>query len=834
MSTVTGGKARKRLLVAAAIVIVLLLAFFVPPLFSLAHYKTRIAELMSRALGRPVRISAVEARLLPRPGFEIDDLTVEEDPSFGAEPILHANTVDASLRLLSLWRGKLEISRISLDEASFNLVRTEQGRWNVDALFRSATGTVAQHGGSSTGRNPFPTIVATNSRVNFKRGIEKLPYSLTNADLSLSSIRDGGWEIGFKGQPVRTDLILNPADTGELEVNATIHDAPELRQMPLKLQAEWKKAQLGQLTKLLLGADAGWRGDLTGDLTIQGTAGDATVQSRLKATNVHRMELATLAPLDFDANCSFNYHASALRIEKIECDSPLGNGQLRLTGQVHQQTGDEQGTPETQLAVELKSLPAEAGLDILRTLRAGVLPGIEANGTVNGQLKYSPKPEAPATGKNIRAAKAHTSSPEPLTGSLTIDGLELTGGALKEPMKFGKIELHPVASAPNAPQALEAKVPFSVGAPAPLQADVHLERTAYRIHLYGPAATEKARNLVIALGLEDERKLPVIQGGTLNADLELNGPWIAGFATDADHFSGTATLRNATFSTPLLLSPVEIASAILRFDAKGFAWDDVNFTYGPLTGSATAEFPTCIEPCLKSSPAQFTLSFEHLDAAAAEAAFLGGDKKQTLIAKLLEKLKPNPQQPWPELEGSIQAASMSIEKVNFTAPHMKLRLKGTHATIESLDAQLLGGTAHLTGTYDYENGKPVYSLDFQLNALKPAEVGSLFGQSWGGASASASGKLTLGGYTGDELTSSATGTLHFDWKHGSISAPASQIPAVMAKNFAHFDAWSGEAQISGGSLRLGENQLESNSAMHSVNATITLSTPAKMIINAKQ
>ena len=46
---------------------------------------------MSNSLGRPVRMSGVELRLLPRPGFVITDLTVEEDPSYGAEPVLHAS-----------------------------------------------------------------------------------------------------------------------------------------------------------------------------------------------------------------------------------------------------------------------------------------------------------------------------------------------------------------------------------------------------------------------------------------------------------------------------------------------------------------------------------------------------------------------------------------------------------------------------------------------------------------------------------------------------------------------------------------------------------------------
>ena len=117
---------------------ILLAIAVVPPLISIGRYKNNITQLVSASMGRPVHLSSVELRLLPRPEFVMTDLTVDEDPAFGAEPILHANTVTAAIRLLSLWRGRLEISRISVDEASVNLVRNADGRWNLDPCFRSA------------------------------------------------------------------------------------------------------------------------------------------------------------------------------------------------------------------------------------------------------------------------------------------------------------------------------------------------------------------------------------------------------------------------------------------------------------------------------------------------------------------------------------------------------------------------------------------------------------------------------------------------------------------------------------------------------------------------
>src|SRR5580692_9844786 len=113
----------KKLWLAIGLLLFLLAIVLVPPMLGIGRYKSRITQLVSNSLGRPVRLSSAELRLLPRPGFVLTDLTVDEDPAYGAEPVLHANTVTASIRLLSLWRG-LEISRISVDEASLNLVRT--------------------------------------------------------------------------------------------------------------------------------------------------------------------------------------------------------------------------------------------------------------------------------------------------------------------------------------------------------------------------------------------------------------------------------------------------------------------------------------------------------------------------------------------------------------------------------------------------------------------------------------------------------------------------------------------------------------------------------------
>jgi len=97
-------------------------------LVNISRYQHRIANAIGRSIGRPVHISSVKLRLLPLPGFEFSGFSVEEDPHFGSEPILHSASVVAYLRLLSLWRGRLE-SPAFISTMQFESGRDPNGAW---------------------------------------------------------------------------------------------------------------------------------------------------------------------------------------------------------------------------------------------------------------------------------------------------------------------------------------------------------------------------------------------------------------------------------------------------------------------------------------------------------------------------------------------------------------------------------------------------------------------------------------------------------------------------------------------------------------------------------
>lgn len=861
------GRRKKRswLWPSLSLIFVVLVILIVPPLVSLGHFKGQITNLMASSVGRPVRLSAVSVRLLPRPEFVLDDLTVEEDPGFGSEPVLHANTVTAPIRLLSLWRGRVEISEISVDEASVNLVRMPDGRWNLDPLLQTKSASGQSSGGD--GNRRFPYLEATNSRVNFKNGIEKLPFSIINADLSAWESNPGEWRLRLRGQPVRTDVSLETADTGIVELDATARRAPELQKIPVQLDLEWRDGQLGQLSRLITGSDAGWRGDLRGDVHVEGTADAAHITTRLRATGVHRIEFAPAAPMDFDANCSLIYHYSQQAVEKLICDSPLGDGRLHMTGDV------PGGGVPPHYSLEVVKVPAGAGLDALRTFRSGVDPGLQAAGTVSGKIDYTARSEAnpakkPATqdpspgagnlAKKRAVAERNLPANGPLTGSFTVTGLQLSGGGLTRPLQATKLVLEPTPAVEGQAQAMAGSATIAAGGPVPLAVDLRLGLRGYQVTARGQIGVQRGRELAEAFGLKQAEALKSLAGEPLNVELDAEGPWLPpdeslpggiqpgglaagavsglvstfGPETDpapkADSLHATVTIRNANWKADFLANHVQIAEATLRLEDGATRWDPIDFTYGPLKGTATVTVPKpCDTPeeCPDARP-QLDLRFGDVDAAILQSAMLGAREQGTLLSDLIARLHPSLPAVLPQLNATLSADSLALGPVSLDDATAQVRLSPSAVEIVALDAKLLGGTVHASGTVT-EGDKPDYSLVAKFEKLNPAAVGQLMGETWRGGTFDAGGKIELSGYTGSDLASSAAGTLHFDWKHG-VAGAAAGMPSVLSR----FDQWSGDAAIADGKIMLDRSEVTQGSRKRDVTASVTIADPPKISFSA--
>ncbi len=221
---------------AAVTALVLILFLFRPGVYRL---RNRISTSIGSALGRKVTIDNVRFHVLPRPGFALEGLVIYDDPDFSAEPMIRAEDVFAAIRFRSLLRGRLEIATLSANEPSINLVRNNQGRWNLASLLeRNAQIPAAPTAKTASESRPvFPYLEASNARVNFKLGQTKKSYALMNADVALWQDSDNSWSARIKAEPVRTDFHLT--DTGLVQINARWQRASSMRLTPLEIAAHW-------------------------------------------------------------------------------------------------------------------------------------------------------------------------------------------------------------------------------------------------------------------------------------------------------------------------------------------------------------------------------------------------------------------------------------------------------------------------------------------------------------------------------------------------------------------------------------------------------------------
>ena len=648
-------------------------------------------------------------------------------------------------------------------------------------------------------------------------------------------------------------------------MEASVRSAPALREMPVHLDLNWREARLGQLARLIAGSDPGWRGDLTGDLHIDGTADAAQIAMRLRATGVHRAEFAPAAPLDFDANCGFVYHHTRRMLENLTCDSPLGDGRMHLSGE---KLGLD--TPP-QFTVEMDRIPVAAGLDALRTLRSGFDPGLEASGTVSGKIVYASgtgsagQPAKPVNrhAKSQHGVKADAEPTGPLTGSLTVADLVLTGGGLSRPVQASKITLEPSAAPRAEATALTGTVAIPAGGETPLVFNLRLALSGYQVGARGQASFARARELAHAAGIPQSEALAALAGDPLTVDLTAAGPWMqeevplaantgsaslsavaqespppapavsADVMPSTDSLTGTVTLRNASWKADFLASHVQIAEATLHLDGANLRWEPVAFSYGPVKGTASLSVPLhcpseLVEP--QPCPVEFQMQFGDLDAGLLESAVLGAQEKSTMLSDLINRLHPSASPPWPALEGTVKADSLVLGPVTLHGVSAELRVLPSSVEIASLDADLFDGSIHLAGSLlkpVTDKDKPAYTFEGDFQKLDADSIGALLGLRWAGAPLNGNGKIELAGYTAEDLAASAHGALHFECGRGAIgnqpseSSKAGPVPAALGR----FDGWTADADLANGGLTLDHNVVSAGAHKQSVQATVTFGDP---------
>jgi hypothetical protein len=819
---------------AAVVALLLILFLFRPAVYRL---RIRIASSIGSALGRRVALDNVRLRLLPRPGFDLEGLVIYDDPAFSAEPMIRAQDVSAAIRFRSLLRGRLEIATLSATEPSINLVRNNEGRWNLASLLeRNAQIPAAPTEKRASERRPaFPYLEASNARINFKLGQTKKSYALMDADVALWQDSENSWGARIKAEPVRTDFNLT--DTGLLQIKATWQRASSLRMTPVQLTVQWRNGQLGQITKLLSGKDRGWRGGVNFTANLSGTPEALRIESQTAIEDFHRYDILGSENVRLATGCSGRYNAVTSTLAGLLCESPVGGGTLRLRGTFALVAQ----LPTYDLTLEVEKVPLTSVVRLLRQAKKQIPGDLTASGLLNAEFRAT---------RNVPGGAGHgllQHSLQQWTGNGSATNVRLSsnagnaGNAGKDEVAFGTIPLALVSrtivpadsqrAKPGHPRAKEQEkdqepaethlrigpVPLAMNASAPVNAGGWISAAGYRFFLRGDVELKDLFRLEDVLGLPVAR--PAAEGSA-RLDVSVFGPW-QGFATPAT--VGTAQLRNVRAEMHGLNTPIEIGSATMALTPDAVLLQKISARTGSThwSGGITAPRHCAAPSAAPNCVFQFDLTADQLSTGDLAEWFTPHSAKRPWY-RILNSSEPQGGSPLLAIQarGNLHVGRFGLKKVFATQVATQVDLDRGKITLTALRAQLLQGTHQGNWTIDAStHDASAQTLRYHgsgtLQDISLAQVGTLMNDAWIAGTADGNFDLEGSGDSFRELLAHSDGKLQFVMRNGSlphIEIPGSPVPLPVHR-------FTGELHLKKGDWELSAGRLESRDGIYQVSGT---------------
>jgi AsmA protein len=811
--------------------------------------RSQIAGSIGRALGRRVELGNVRLHFLPRPSFDLEGLVIYDDPAFSAEPMIRAQEVSAAIRFRSLLRGRLEIATLSASEPSINLVRNNEGRWNLASLLeRNAQIPAAPTEKPASERRPaFPYLEASSARINFKLGQTKKSYALMNADVALWQDSENSWAARIRAEPVRTDFNLT--DTGLVQINATWQRAPSLQSTPVQITAQWQKGQLGQITELVSGKDRGWRGGVSFTANLSGTPEGLRIESQATIEGFHRYDIVGDENVRLATVCSGRYNAVTFTLAGLLCESPVSGGTLRLRGtfaMVEKQ-------PEYDLTLEAEKVPLASVVRLLRQAKKQIPGDLTASGLLNAEFRATRSVPNVREDGGARTRTGQTWTGQTWTGTGSATNVRLSsnpGNGEKDEIACGTIPLALVATdsqdasqrgrarrprtqekerdqEPPAPHLRIGPVTLAMNGSAPVNAGGWMSTAGYRFFLRGDLELKDLFRLENVLALPVAR--PAAEGEA-NLDVNVSGPW-QGFAAAAT--AGTAQLRNVRAEMHGLNTPIEIGSAAMTLTPDAVRMQKISARTGSThwSGGVTAPrhcaAPSVLPGAAPNCVSQFDLTADQLSTGDLAEWFTPHPAKRHWFYN--EPLGPSPLLAI-QAHGNLRVGRLGLKKVFATEVATQVDVDRGKITLTALRGQLLQGThqgdwvidasSHDVSPHDASTQNTfAHSLRYHgsgtLHDISLEEVGALMNDAW--IAGTADGKFDVEG-PGDsfhDLLARSDGKLQFVMRNGSllhIEIPGSPAPLPVHR-------FAGELHLKKGAWELSAGRLESHDGLYQVSGT---------------
>jgi hypothetical protein len=797
---------------AAIIGIALLTMFVIRP--RVGRLRGRVCESIAQAVGRQVEISSLHLRFLPRPGFALDNLIVYDDPAFGAEPVLRAPDVTAWLRVGALLRGRIEIASLNISEGSVNLTKNAAGRWNVEDLIeRTSKSTLAPTGAGRKGANPyFPYIEATRARINFKVGTEKTHLALTNAEFAFWQESENTWGGRLKAAPIRTDANLT--DTGTINVSGVWRRAARAHETPLVISFDWKQAQIGQLSKLVYGADQQWRGGIGFSGTATGTPEKLKVSADASVDDFGRSTVFGGSDVRLSAHCGAEFNIPGHSMSSLDCIAPTGAGLMELKGGASGRAPGIFPFSSYDLRVVATKVPAESVVSIGRQAFSD-FDDFSATGNVNGNLEIT-RAESTFRVQGSGSAQQLKLTSGGAGNAIAIGTVPYTIGMGTSDVKaLGKRRVKVNKSVTGVADQIRVEigpVNLALGRTLPLQAKIIINRHGYEGYAKGDATVKNFLQLARSLRVP----APEINAeGGLSADLDMSQSWLS---DDRMNIRGTVQLHSVKAYVNGLNAPMEIANATLAVGENSVRVSNLSAIAAGATWHGTVDIA---RPCASASTCgfQFNLRTAKLNSAAFNALVNPALARRSWYRIISGSSGQPPFLLQAHAKGRVSVDELAIGAASCSQFSADVALDAGKVAVTDLTAGVLGGHALGAWRADFSKKPPQYSGQGSMEGIDLAQVADLMHDGWIEGTGSTSYDFSAQAGSLEDLLDSAELRAEF-------SLSQSAFPHIVLTNHSGplRDAdFSGALHLQDGKFSFEDAKLESSAGVYKISGTAALS-----------
>lgn len=669
---------------------------------------------LESAFGRPVEVGGYRFSLWEGPRIEADSVTVEEAPPFGHEYFLRARSLAATLRWSALLAGRVEFASFSLSQPSLNVVDSG-GRWNLaDWLARTSPGAPSAPPRGTPGGSRAPRlyqITVSGGRIDFKHGVDKLPFALVAVKGSVEERAPGRWAISLEAQPMRAAVDLQEA--GTLHLSGEVGGA-SARLRPARLHLHWDEASLSDTLRLLLGNDYGVRGRDSLDIAASSNGSLWHFELGALARGIHRWDFVSQP-----GNPAVNVRMTGTWAPE-DGRLTLAKGQLSASGSAVAVNGEVswpvagvqpssntpwQTSPQFRLDFTSSGIAAQDLLAWYRSFHSGISPDLAAAGWLQGSLEVAGWPprlhQAQLSSKGVRVEGAGWADPAALRmASLT---LSPSGASL-------------VADADLGAGAGGFRVTGSARA---------LGSWKYQLVAKGHAADVAALvGVADRLGAGVPSYWKEFEGG---AGLSLQ--WKGRLSPFQNTFRALVDLRDARWRGPSLPAGVKMTNARIEVTRRRLR---VDIRRGEALGAAWRGW---LERALPAGPWQFDLAADKLNLRGLAANFEPRRQRPSLLDRIfgLGDSQGSPPAWLASLDasGRLEVGELSVAPLAVDGLDGRLVIHGNHVELARARGRFYGGRTQGLLVVSVRNHLPVWHVtarvqNVELGAMARAIEGRSF------------------------------------------------------------------------------------------------------------